>query len=205
MKRVALDKAQDHLDLASDAVSDMAAATNFKAYEQAWSQFLTQASRFYSKIEQGAKGCKVSEPWFGSKKHERRKDALLSYIHHARDCDEHTIDNTTAISADMLTGTYDKDDGFKVSFEFMVDGNGRQHFRNVKATGKDGEALPYELVNPRMVLLTVHDRRYGDKFDPPLMHRTRPIVDTTPRGVAQLALTYLREMLSEARSFPLRF
>lgn len=73
MKRIALDKAAGHLELAKEAVHQMAGATNFKTYEMAWQDFLSQASRFYSKLEQGSKGCKKSEPWFGGKNTSAKK------------------------------------------------------------------------------------------------------------------------------------
>ena len=75
----------------------------------------------------------------------------------------------------------------------------------MKATGPSGEEVPYELVNPKLALLKVHDRRYGDSFDPPAVHLARPIVDTTPRGVARLALTYMEDMLAEAGGLPGHF
>lgn len=204
MKRVALQKASEHLELAKAAVEQMAIATDFKNYEQGWTQFLAQSGRLYSKLEQGAKGCKASEPWFGNKKHERKKDPLLAYIHHARDSEEHSIDHTTSVSADALMGKVGDGD-FKISFDYMVDQNGRQHFRNIKAKGADGEDLPCALANPKLVTLTVHDRRFGDKFEPPVMHRTRPIVDTSPVGIARIAIGYLEELLDEAGKLPLRF
>ena len=205
MKRVALQKAAEHLNLVKTAVDEMAAATNFSSYERAWMDFLAQASRFYNKLEQGAKNCNKSEPWFGRRKRERKKDPLLSYIHHARDCEEHAIDFTTSMSADMLRGTMPEEGDFRVSFDFMIDKNGKQHFRNVKATGPEGENIPVELVNPNIALLTVLDRRFGDSFDPPAFHLARPIVDKTPRGVASLAATYMSDMLEDAKRLPERF
>ncbi len=204
MKRVALEKAAGHLELACLAIEDMDRASDFKTYEQRWVEFLAQASRFYSKLEQGVKGCPKSEPWFGRRKHERRKDPLLCYIHHARNSEEHTIEHTTSMAADALTGKA-PDGDFEISFDFMVDKNGRQHFRNIRYKDATGADLPFTLVNAELVLLTAYDRQHGDKFDPPKMHRARPIVDTTPRGVAMLALAYLREMLDEASGLPERF
>jgi hypothetical protein len=203
MKRVALQKAAEHLELAKAFIAQMKLDDGFKAYERAWSQFLSQASRFYSKIEQGAKGCQTSEPWFGRKKHERRKDPLLSYIHHARDCDEHTIEHITSLTADFIGTQIDNEKGLRASFEFMVDDRGRMHYRNFESKNLDGEDLPMMVRNPAVALLTVHDRRFGDKFDPPEMHLGRPIVDTSPRGVAALAITYLEDMLKEASALPL--
>lgn len=201
MKRVAIQKAAEHLELARGAVGEMTLDNGFKAYEQAWSQFLTQASRLYSKLEQGAKGGGASEPWFGKKKHERKKDPLLSYIHHARDCDEHSIEHIASLSADYISAQVTPGEGFYTSFEFMIDDKGRKHYRNIRAGSPNGP-VPIEAVNAKVVTLTVHDRRYGNKFEPPLMHLTRPIVDTSPKGLASLAVTYLEQLLDEASKLP---
>ncbi|WP_374614722.1 hypothetical protein [Sphingorhabdus sp.] len=205
MKRIALDKAAGHLELAKEAVHQMAGATNFKTYEMAWQDFLSQASRFYSKLEQGSKGCKKSEPWFGGKKHERQKDPLLSYIHHARNCEEHTIDYTASMTADSIVGKMENDKPFNIRFQYMVDDKGRQHFRNIEAKDGDGNDVPIEIVNPKLVLLQVHEKRINKKFDPPEMHRSKPIVDTTPRGIARLGVSYLEDLLDEARKLPEHF
>src|SRR5438045_1159874 len=100
MKTTAIDKAHEHLELARAAAENLHAENGFKPYQQAWSLFLSQVSRFYSKMEQGSKGCGKSEGWFGRKKHERRSDPLLSYIHHARDADEHGLECVTAVTGD---------------------------------------------------------------------------------------------------------
>jgi len=65
MKEIALAKSCEHLNLAKAAAEGLSLRNGFKLYEQAWSQFLSQVGRYYSKLEQGAKGCKESESWFG--------------------------------------------------------------------------------------------------------------------------------------------
>jgi hypothetical protein len=49
----------------------------------------------FTKLEQGAKSHPKSQPWSGPVKHQRRTDALLQYIHQARNSDEHGIQRIT--------------------------------------------------------------------------------------------------------------
>lgn len=84
MKPVAIERAREHLVLAREAAAVLTPDDGFKAYAEAWSQFLSQASRFYSKMEQGAKGCGKSEAWFGKKNaNERQINSYPTYITHA--------------------------------------------------------------------------------------------------------------------------
>ncbi len=202
MKKVALSKAADHLELAKAAAEKLDLASGPKAYSRAWSDFLSQSSRFYSKLEQGAKGCKTSEPWFGRKRHERRKDPLLSYIHHARDTDEHGLDYVVAetgsrLNVHMAEGA----ERINTSFEMMVDSQGKVHIRNPQTTTPESVSA-MELVEPRMELVIVKDNRFNDSFHPPSMHLDRPIVFNSPATVANLMIAYLSMLLDEAATLP---
>ena len=202
MKPVALIKAREHLDLAKAAAERLNLENGFKAYEQAWSDFLSQASRFYSKMEQGCKGCNKSEPWFGNKKHERRTDALMSYLHHARDSDEHGLERIAEKTGERLNVHMKKGaTDVHAKFEMMLDSNGKIHIRNPE-TSTPQSIDRFEMVNPRTELVTVRDHRFGDKFNPPEMHLDRPIVDKTPLGLAKIAIRYLESALNEASTLP---
>lgn len=201
MKIIAIQKASEHLELAKAAVPCLNLADGPKAYERAWSEFLTQSSRFYSKLEQGAKGCNKSTPWFGLKKHERKTDPLMSYIHHARDGDEHGLDYVVVETGSELRAYMAKGaTEYSVTMQVMMDSFGKMHVRHPKTSTP--EAVRLELIEPRMELVTVKDSRFGDSFDPPLMHRSRPIVDRSPEAIASLALRYMDEMLKEASQLP---
>jgi hypothetical protein len=205
MKAIALDKARRHLDQAKEAASRLTLENGFRPYEEAWSNFLSQASRFYSTMEQGSKGCLASEPRFGTKKHERRKDELLSYIHHARDSDEHGLDHITALRADQRSIKFPETQEVEARFWMKMNEDGTVEIRNPSVVPPDGVFDQEDLINPRVELVTVHDRRYGDSFDPPLMHRNKPIVDRSPNHLADMAIRYLEEMLDEASSLPKQF
>lgn len=205
MKAVALAKARQHLDQAKEAAAKLTLDNGFKPYEQAWSDFLSQASRFYSKLEQGSKGCGKTEGWFGRKKHERRKDQLLSYIHHARDSDEHGIDHITRQRADGRSIKFPEATEVTTRMWMKRNADGTLDVRDVSVVTPDGKFEREELVNPRVELVTVHDRRYGDSFDPPIMHLDRPIVDKSPSHLAEMAIRYFEGMLDEASKLPQRF
>lgn len=202
MKAIAIEKARAHLELAKEAIEGLNLENGKCAYEVAWSQFLSQVSRFYSKFEQGTKGCKKSEPWFGRKKHERKTDALLSYLHHARDSDEHGLDfvvqeTGSRLEVRMAEGATE----IHTSFDMMVDDLGQVHIRNPK-TSTPQAVQTMDLVDPRMELVTVTDGRFGDSFDPPEMHLGKPIVDRSPSGIAKLTIPYLNDFLEEASELP---
>jgi hypothetical protein len=202
MRLVAIEKARDHLELAKSAAEGLNLNHGIKAYEQAWSQFLSQASRFYSKLEQGSKGCTASEPWFGRKKHERKKDQLLSYIHHARDSDEHGLDYITRTRARSGSIKFPEAQEVTVSMMMRVNEDGSMDIKNPTVKTPTGEYDQMMLEDPRVELMTVHDRRFHDKFDPPEMHLGRPIVGRSPPEIAKLAIAYLEKVLGEASELP---
>lgn len=202
MKALALIRATEHLALAKAEVETLKMEFGPTAYSQSWSRFLSQVSRFYSKLEQGAKGCDVSTPWFGSKKHQRRTDPLLTYVHHARNCDEHGLDYVIAKTGSQLIVTI-KDDAKEVrtSLEMMVDHYGKVHIRNPQTTTPES-IENMELTEPRMELVAVKDGRSMRTFDPPKMHLGMPIVECAPPDVAKLTIVYLEGVLDEASKLP---
>src|SRR3954451_15443611 len=178
MKSVALVKAREHLELAKGAAKRLILDGGVRPFEQAWSEYLSQVSRFYSKMEQGAKGGRESEPWFGRRKRERKDDPLLSYVHHARNVDEHGLDHITLRRAQSLTFGFPETDEATVSFEMMVDGNGQMHVRNPRVASPKGGIDSVEIANPSVGLVGVRDRGVG--YEPPTIHLGKPIVDRSP-------------------------
>lgn len=203
MKRVAVAKAVEHLQLAKAEVENMHLTNGVKSYEIAWSQFLSQVTRVYSKLEQGAKGCKASEPWFGKKRHERRNDPLLSYLQQARNCDEHTIEHITQRKVDSLTAHFPPTNECRVAFEFMVDDQGKRHYRNIEFKSPNGGIERVEYANPDVELVTIKDARSGKMFHPPETHLNKPIIDRSPKGIAILAVAYLEQIVEEASKLSL--
>lgn len=191
----AIEHAKARLRKADKAVETLKAADNFESAEDAWSDFLLAASAVYSKLEQGAKGTK-SEPWFGRKKHERRIDPLLNYLHIARNSDEHGIDRV----ADRGGNTHDISSGIPQKLKF----NERREFflqaQNPETGKYDTEPAPAYLYGPSLQLVTVHDRRTAVFREPPTEHLGQQIKldDLWLTGVADLGLTHLKKIIGEA-------
>jgi hypothetical protein len=200
VKPVAVAKARQHLQAAAEAAEQLDIANGYGRFEQAWSDVLSQLSRCYSKLEQGAKGCSTSEPWFGRKKQERKVDPLLAYIHHARNSDEHGLDYITQRAADSASLHFPPTNEVNVSFEMMVDDKGAMHVRNPQVKSPNGGVNRVEIVNPRVELVSVRDR--GVIYDPPIMHAGKPIVNASPQSIAKLAVRHSEALIEEAAKLP---
>lgn len=200
MKSVAIEKAEGHLEVAREALDRLRIEGGYKSYERAWSVIIAELSRFYSKLEQGAKGCNLSEPWFGQVKRARKTDPLMAYLHHARNSEEHGLEYITQRGADGLSLRFPATNEVKVGFEMMIDDAGVMHVRNPTVQSPNGGIESVEIVNPRVDLVQVWDR--GIAYQPPQNHKTRPIVDCSPLGCARLAIRCLESTLAEARNLP---
>lgn len=179
-------KCEERLCRTHDALSYLLNAANFAEAERGWSEFLSASGAFYSKVEQLCKSNSKDHAWFGQIKKERKDDELLSYIHHARNSDEHTISDITKIekTTTVLTGIYNiANDPLK--------GAGKDYVQAFELS-----TLP----TPSLVLLPVHDDRYGDTFAVPGRHLDQLLIDWSPQAVAQLAFAYLARMLDVARA-----
>ena len=192
MQRIAIEQARKRIQKARAAVAVLAQACTFSDADSAWSDFLLASGGVYSKLEQGAKGSGQSEAWFGRKKHDRKHDPLLNYIHHARNAEEHSIKSTTSHH----------------SGSFAVKGSGHYRFdgvigteTNLKITHLCGEPPNIEITHPHVKLITVRDIRYDDRFNPPTSHLGEDLRDQSPLGVATLALSYFEALVAEADKF----
>ena len=159
-------------------------ADNPAAIESLWGEFVMAAGAVYSKLEQGSKSNGTSAAWFGKKKHERKSDPLLRYIHQARNADEHGIELITARHNSEITL------GPGASATLVATDN---HTWTVQDA--QGEI---QYPQDRVVLVRVHDPRFGDHFDPPDEHLGAPVPNRLPHTIAELALTYLEGLVAEA-------
>jgi hypothetical protein len=171
MKRIAYKQADEKLQRAEAAVDELRHLRHgirLAAIDSAWRDFLIAANTIYSKLEVGAKDA-TSKSWFDRKKHERRTDPLLQYLHHARNADEHGIEHriTTHLGGIIAVEVW-----------------------------KRGQPKPPQGRLPTVKLMPVKDR--GVTYSLPLEHLGKPIVTQTPLSLAELGLVYLRELVKEA-------
>jgi hypothetical protein len=199
MKNSALIQAADRLRRAENAAQALASAQSYQQAEDAWSTFLLNANAIYSKLEQGAKGHGSSEAWFGRMKRERKKDPLLSYLHFARNSDEHGILRVTETVPGSAT-------------QLIKPGFGERHMITLTPADRfgnpTGEPVPGIMCGPRLKCVAAHDDRYGDFRDPPETHRGERIVcprsgvagGDYPDILADLAVGYLSQLVADARA-----
>ncbi|HUO21439.1 MAG TPA: hypothetical protein VMU59_02870 [Caulobacteraceae bacterium] len=190
MKRVALAQANQRLKAAQEALSRLNMADSYPSFVRAWSDFLVAANGIYAKLEQGAKGCGKSEAWFGRKKHDRKKDQLLCYLHHARNADEHGIEPVTSNASSIAVGG----NGVirRASFDWHEDGS-----PNIQIDADPGINI---VIEAKGKLIGIYD--HGDAYPPPEVHLCVKISDASPKGVGALAIAYFETILYEADQLP---
>jgi hypothetical protein len=185
----ALEHVRKRLEKATAAVSALENSTSLDEAEEAWSDFLATASTIYSKLEQGSKTSGPSAGWFGRKKKERKDDELLSYLHHARNSDEHGIADITR----RKPGGWGIAGGGKYRIDGVI---GPQ--TDLRVTHLGGEPPRLIVDRPSIQLIPVTDNRYGDTFSPPTRHMGTALADISPLAIAKLGHTYLKRLLEEA-------
>jgi hypothetical protein len=190
MHAMALEAARGRLERAKDALRDFKAAKDYGPAEAAWTDFLLACNTFFSKLEQGAKGTSQSEYWFGLKRRQRKDDSVLSYIHKARDVDEHGIVRVTARGID---GGFNL--GFGEKREFFIQGLDD----NKEPIDHPDQRATGWSYGPYVKLVPVYVRRERKKYDPPYKV-VFPAAD--PAVVGDAALKLLAIVLSEAEALP---
>jgi hypothetical protein len=116
---------------------------------------------------------------------------MLSYLHHARNAEEHSID-----------GSANPDGG-----DIVAGSPETRSVRNsegvaTKVIHPQGVPIDLKVAPPGLRLLRVTDSRFHDTFHPPTQHLGADLVDATPAAVARLGLTYLEGLIAEARPLP---
>jgi hypothetical protein len=191
VKKVACNKAKDRLRKASDCLNSIEHIKSFAEFEQVWCDFLIAGNSIHSILEKGARSSVQCRQWFGGKKRERAGDELLSYMHQARNAEEHGLEAVTALSPGAIElGT--KGELRAESISFGPDG--------IKVVPLPGVPIPYRIRPPRIVLKTVTDDRYGSSFPPPGTHLGRAIPNPSPIPVGKAWLAYLEALVREAET-----
>jgi hypothetical protein len=192
MQANAITEAKIRLGRARQALAEIeTAGFDFPKLETGWWQFLLAANAIYVKLYAGKKGHPRSDAWFGQKMHERKNDELLSYIHYARNSEEHGLDSSTTTGftlepTDKRVKVIEHPDG---RTEICVP----EDFPVGKALGK--------FTPPKVTLVRVYDGRSRRYFNPPTIHIGSPIDGKSPAVVARLAVDHLTALIAEAETY----
>jgi hypothetical protein len=186
----AVAKAKSRLDKAWQAGQRFRTAQTVEEYASAWGDYLIALAGVYTALEKGAQLSPKSQPWFGRKKHERKTDPLLKYLHHARDSEEHGLE--PILQPANVTFTLAPDGGVEIREASATVGNNKVEFGR-----QDGLVPPgSSMVSLGLRLVPVHDDRFGDTFYPPDQHLGQPI--TSIRDLLNMSFRYHEALVREA-------
>jgi hypothetical protein len=190
MKQIAVDKARRRLGKASACLNRMENSGSFDEFESAWTDFLIALNSIHVTLELGAKTSPQSRQWYGGKKTERRKDALLSYLHQARNADEHGIEPIAA----------HKPGGVKISVgtqpTFILTTAIKHGKVALELHPVEGHGM--EIIPPSAELIPVRYDRFGDVFGPPTQHLGSMLPDISPLAIARVGFKYHEALVQAA-------
>ena len=181
----AVDAARIEYGRAAQAAETIRTSNNFEEIKTAWSSFLVSSGRIYTKLEQGSKTDESSRTWWGKQVHERRSDPLLCYLWHARNVDEHTLQNIAEFKEATVKSAEPTPDDVEALNSALANEQ-----RPTAILGL------LEVVWAHVKMLDVLDR--GVRYCPPTKRLALEITDTSPANIVTLALSFFEEMISEA-------
>lgn len=175
---------------AAEAIEEMQVAADVDRYEKAWLDYLHYLERSWHKLERMPEA--MSQHDLSRARQNRKSDPLLSYLRHARNVDQHTIEQVARkhpgglkISGGTQGGTIHRGSFF---------GDGR--VSNLVSEG----ALHIEFLPEHMGIVGVTNR--GVFYDIPTHHLDIPLNSLVPHDLAQLALDYYKSFVSGSELGP---
>ncbi|MEM7508635.1 MAG: hypothetical protein AAF415_18035 [Pseudomonadota bacterium] len=184
----ALAQARERVERMAAAIAEMEKTDpSMVGFERHWIDFLLAHNTIFTKLEQGAKGNGRSQGWFGEVKSFRKQDELLRYLHHARNCAEHSLETTT----------------LKQEFDVVPQTAWTERIPPTEASkgvpglrGYVGKPFSARIVPPGVRLRPVSDR--GVEYLPPERHLGVELWKCDPLSVAKHAFDYLECLVTEA-------
>lgn len=189
----AIEKAENRLEQIRAAIESMTGEGDLRKLRAAWTDFLLHANTIYTSLEQGAKHNPKSRQWFGGKKKERKNDELLQYLHQARNSDEHGLDEIHETLEEEIELSPPEGAPFKGLIIPWTKGN------DIAIPVPPG-TTSVKLNIKRTVLATVHDRKHGNSYPPPINHRGNNIQGIPVVDLATMAANYLDDLIKDAKS-----
>lgn len=194
MRKAAIEKAKDRLESAKARLKDLETSKDYASARRHWYDFLFSSNAVFSILEQGAKGFDKSENWLGKKRHERKNDPLLSYLHHARNADEHGIPSVTELDRQKIVFV---ENGKPIAaLEGIVGNTGRFQSLSDDKSPNFSKVTELRIYPDRAKLIEVSDR--GVAYAPPSTHLGSAIDENGPIAVAGLMVRYIESMIDEA-------
>jgi len=154
----------------------MATATSLEELREHWQTFLDRLEKVWVKAERECQPVRRAfEPWQGTYKRTRRRDPLLTYLHHARNADQHTIQPVVLLAQDV---------------RLKLAPGATATIRFDESTGTltvDGDVLSHAVEPRRYALVPITDA--GVRYNPPI---------TDPIGAATSGLEFYTRFVGAA-------
>jgi hypothetical protein len=177
-----------HLNNAAQAINQMRSARSFEAYESSWRQFLQELNKIWKKVELECKKNPKFNGWRAKYITLRKDDALLCYLHHARNSDEHTLTEITKRVPGSLAISAPPETGFVHIRSLTITADGGVQY--------DGSPAVFQVTPPSVQLDRVRDR--GTWYEVPEKHLDADLVRKDPLEVADCGLKFYTEFVKEA-------
>lgn len=210
MNRKSLNSAIYALSLARLALEDYEAAANLSRQRKAWWEFLLASAAIYEKLKRGAKDSGgATQGWWGRAVRERKDDELLSYIHHARDCAYHGIDEVAEsvggamqIGPVFITHSPEEDRPSSQETDLAANTNQTYYLDGEQMTPQQAQASGFFAGHhSRLMLVPVTDDRFKDTFYPPKFHLGKAINGMDPFVVGMAAIAHHSLLLTDCQKY----
>ncbi|WP_146142894.1 hypothetical protein [Halomonas sp. ND22Bw] len=181
-------KPQQELDRAKKQIQAMESAESLDDFEHHWALFLHFIERVWNKSEAHFKQSPAWAGWRGKYVNMRSRDALITYLRHARNADQHSVEEIT----DRLPGgtTISNNSGGPITITKLdVTGGG-------PATYEADGHLDIAFTPGKVKLIPVTN--YGTTYEPPTTHQNQAIDPSDVVGVARTGAAFYEDMLNAA-------
>lgn len=175
------------LAAASKAIDGMRNAKSLDEFEAEWRSYLNAIEKLWQKVERCCQHVRGAfEPWQGTYHRLRRKDMLLRYLKQARDADNHSIQDITAVQPATRGFRFVNPHGGYIKSMVIHGGQVVQY---------EGDPMIVEDTPPHPVAVPVKNN--GEWFNPPKVHLDQPIPNCHPLLLAELGLKFYSKYLDE--------
>ena len=178
------------LATAEAALQSMKQAKSMEEFRRAWGHFLDAIEKLWNKSEP----CCISvrptfQPWQGRYHRLRKKDMLLRYLKQARDADNHSVQEITAVEPGRRAMRFANPRGGFVK---------RLEVRNGEIVRYEGDPMIIEDTVPHPIAVRVLNG--GEWFNPPTSHLDQPVPSHHPVLLAEMGVAFYRSYLEEIRT-----
>jgi hypothetical protein len=176
------------LRAAARAIAGMRSAKSLEEFEAEWRNLLSCLEKVWAKVERSCQPHKHKfQPWQGKYARIRKKDMLLRYLKQARDADNHSIQDFTAVKPGSRAINFVNPRGGYIQ---------HMEIRGGQVVAYAGDPIIVRDTPPHPVAVPVKNN--GEWFNPPTSHLGQPVTTQHPLVLAELGLKFYQEFVNEA-------